>query len=288
MPSPATPFRADAAPLLDRTESVLRRVTQPVAFAGVLGMLAVAGVTVVAVGLRWSGVDGITAMNEIVAMLFSGAIAATLPAATAQRVHLRIDLLGPAMGPRLRGWLDVLAATLAALAWAAHWGLTDFRGRSRAVSGSPSVSAGLVFALLWITMLLLMPVAAVMGLMRLVGTALFLNWRAAWSVLSSEPAGFLTNPQVAALPLFLLMGSFAMVAGLSEDVYRLARAVLGRLRGGLALATVGGARGSGPSPDRRWPPSPLSAALPCQKCGRRAIPPHCRRARSRQGERWAR
>ena len=90
-----------------------------------------------------------------------------------------------------------------------------------------------------------MPVAALTGLMGLAGTALFLGWRPAWSELASETVGFLTNPQVAALPLFLLMGAFAMVAGLSDDVYALTRAVLGRLRGGLGLATVGGCAGFG-------------------------------------------
>jgi len=327
-PAPTLPHIQDA--IAGRIACALRAITRPVAFAGVLGMLAVAGVTVAAVILRWTGAGGIVAINEIVGMAFAVAVAATLPAATAQRVHLKIDLLGPVMGPRLRLWMDLLgslllllflfllarevqayagrmlsggrttpilgwpvgpfmqavaallwataavqavitgldltralrgpcrdagrthplvwlllAATIAALAWAFWWGWTDFRGMSRAVTGVPSASVGLGFLLLWAALLLLMPVASVMGLMGLVGTALFLGWRPAWSVLSSETVGFLTNPQVAALPLFLLMGSFAMVAGLSDDVYRLARAVLGRLRGGLALATVGGCAGFG-------------------------------------------
>jgi C4-dicarboxylate transporter, DctM subunit len=327
----ASPARIDsAAPPASQVGALLCRIAQPVAFAGVLGMLVVAVVTVVAVLLRWSGLGGIVAMNEIVGMLFAVAIAATLPAATAQRVHLRIDLLGSWMGPGLRRWIDLagslllllflfllarevqahagrltaggrttsilgwpvgpfiqavavllwataavqavvagldlvralrrpgresgrthpavwllLACTLAALAWVGWWAWSDFRGLSRVVTGSPSASVGLGFVLLWAALLLLFPVSAVMGLMGLVGTALFLAWRPAWSVLSSETVGFLTNPQVAALPLFLLMGSFAMVAGLSDDVYRLARAVLGRLRGGLALATVGGCAGFG-------------------------------------------
>lgn len=326
MPHPQTDVLS-RKPVID---VVLHRVTRPLAFAGVLGMLAVAGVTVVAVLLRWSGLGGLAAMNEITGMLFAVAIAATLPAATAQRVHLRIDLLGGMMGPRLRRLMDLLGSlllllfltllarevyaysgrlisggrtttilgwpvgqfvravgillwatvgvqavttaldlrrmtlretagdgrthplvwvlllgTAVALAWLVWWGWGDFRGMSRAVTNAPLASVGMGFVLLWAALLLLFPVSAVMGLMGLVGTALFLDWRPAWSVLSSETVGFLTNPQVAALPLFLLMGSFAMVAGLSDDVYRLARAALGRYRGGLALATVGGCAGFG-------------------------------------------
>lgn len=342
MPHPQT----DILPRKPVIDVVLHRVTRPLAFAGVLGMLAVAAITVIAVMLRWSGLGGLAAMNEITGMLFAVAIAATLPAATAQRVHLRIDLLGGMMGPRVRRMMDFLGSVLlllfvvllarevyaysgrlisggrtttilgwpvgqfvravgvllwatvavqavicaldlrrmalrapagnagdnsacdaacdaasggrthplvwglmlgtaVAVAWLVWWGWGDFRGMSRVVTRAPLASVGVGFALLWAALLLLFPVSAVMGLMGLVGTALFLNWGPAWSVLSSETVGFVTNPQVAALPLFLLMGSFSMVAGLSDDVYRLARAGLGRYRGGLALATVGGCAGFG-------------------------------------------
>lgn len=108
MPHPQTDVLS-RKPVID---VVLHRVTRPLAFAGVLGMLAVAGVTVVAVLLRWSGLGGLAAMNEITGMLFAVAIAATLPAATAQRVHLRIDLLGGMMGPRLRRLMDLLGSLL--------------------------------------------------------------------------------------------------------------------------------------------------------------------------------
>ena len=40
------------------------------------------------------------------------------------------------------------------------------------------------------------------------------------------------------IPLFILMGSFAFSAGMSEDLYRAVHKLLGHLRGGLAMATV--------------------------------------------------
>jgi C4-dicarboxylate transporter DctM subunit len=61
----------------------------------------------------------------------------------------------------------------------------------------------------------------------------------------SEVARFLTNYELATLPLFLMMGSFAAVAGVASDLYRLAQAALGSLRGGLALATIAGCAGFG-------------------------------------------
>lgn len=111
MPPSPTQTQHQALPV-HGIEAMLRRVAQPVAFAGVLGMLAVAGVTVAAVTLRWLGLGGIIAMNEIVGMLFAVAIAATLPAATAHRVHLKIDLLGGWMGPGLRRWMDLAGSLL--------------------------------------------------------------------------------------------------------------------------------------------------------------------------------
>jgi tripartite ATP-independent transporter DctM subunit len=50
----------------------------------------------------------------------------------------------------------------------------------------------------------------------------------------------LTNYVFTALPPFILMGQLAFYTGLSSDAYDLARRWLGQLRGGLAVATIGG------------------------------------------------
>lgn len=42
-----------------------------------------------------------------------------------------------------------------------------------------------------------------------------------------------------------MMGSFAAVAGLANDIYALAHALLSGFRGGLALVTIGGCAGFG-------------------------------------------
>jgi tripartite ATP-independent transporter DctM subunit len=99
--------------------------------------------------------------------------------------------------------------------------------------------------LMWVLLLGLIPMAAAIGMIGLVGTGLLLGFGPAFSAFATEASGFLTNYQVATLPLFLMMGSFAAVAGVAEDVYRLAQAVLGRFRGGLAMATIGGCAGFG-------------------------------------------
>ncbi len=92
---------------------------------------------------------------------------------------------------------------------------------------------------------MLIPIGAVMVLLGFLGTSLLLDTGPALSVVGSEVAAFLTNGQLAVLPLFLMMGVLASAAGLSEDIYRLAQALLGHFRGGLALATIGGCAGFG-------------------------------------------
>jgi tripartite ATP-independent transporter DctM subunit len=98
---------------------------------------------------------------------------------------------------------------------------------------------------LWLLMVLYVPLTAAMGLVGLAGTILMIDAQPALSVLGNEAVQFLTNSQVAVLPMFLMMGSFAVVAGLSRDIYELAHTLLAHRRGGLALATIGGCGGFG-------------------------------------------
>ncbi|MDH3760036.1 MAG: TRAP transporter large permease [Gammaproteobacteria bacterium] len=89
------------------------------------------------------------------------------------------------------------------------------------------------------------PVGVAMAIAGAVGFGILTSWGAALSLFATEPAGVLASPDLAVIPLFLLMGSFAGVSGLSADIYRLAYAFVGHRRGGLALATIGGCAGFG-------------------------------------------
>jgi C4-dicarboxylate transporter DctM subunit len=97
-----------------------------------------------------------------------------------------------------------------------------------------------LFLLMWSLVLLAFPLGAAMALVGLFGSALLTGIDPALSVLATEPSTFLTNEQVATLPLFLMMGSFAVAGGLSSDIYNLAHKLIGHFRGGVALATIGG------------------------------------------------
>jgi C4-dicarboxylate transporter, DctM subunit len=109
----------------------------------------------------------------------------------------------------------------------------------------PLLFMTIILILLWALLILYVPLAVVMGLLGTLTAVLFIGLEPALTVLGNESVQFLTNSQVAVLPMFLMMGSFAVVAGMSGDIYELAHTLLAQRRGGLALATIGGCAGFG-------------------------------------------
>ena len=146
-----------------------------------------------------------------------------------------------ANGPLTIAALAVLAVT-AVLFFA---GVAAFPALTELARGNPVTFTVIVMLVLWGLMVIYVPLTAAMGLLGLAGTMLMIDPNPALSVLGNEAVQFLTNSQVAVLPMFLMMGSFAVVAGLSSDIYELAHTLLSHRRGGLALATIGGCGGFG-------------------------------------------
>jgi C4-dicarboxylate transporter DctM subunit len=109
----------------------------------------------------------------------------------------------------------------------------------------PLEIGGLGLAALFLLMLLQIPIGFAMIIVGVVGFALQSGWGPALTLLVNEPTGVLSSADLATVPLFLLMGTFASVAGFSTDIYNAAAAVLGHRRGGLAYATMGGSAAFG-------------------------------------------
>ena len=135
--------------------------------------------------------------------------------------------------------MSVGALLLAAAVYAAT---TAYQPMLTSASTAFSIS---VFFLLWVLILLFVPIAAALVICALVGTGVLMGYPSALNILGSETVGLITNEELAVLPLFMIMGAFAGVAGLSSDIYRLAHATFSPFRGGLALASVGGCAGFG-------------------------------------------
>ena len=89
------------------------------------------------------------------------------------------------------------------------------------------------------------PIGISIAIAGVVGFGLLSGWTAAFSLVASKGVGTLSSEDLAVIPLFLVMGSFANISGLAADIYRLAFAFVGHRKGGLALATIGGCAGFG-------------------------------------------
>jgi len=109
----------------------------------------------------------------------------------------------------------------------------------------PLEIGALGIAALFLLMLLQIPIGFAMIIVGVVGFALQGGWGPALALLVNEPTGVLSSADLATVPLFLLMGTFASVAGFSTDIYNAAAAFLGHRRGGLAYATIGGSAAFG-------------------------------------------
>ena len=109
----------------------------------------------------------------------------------------------------------------------------------------PIVVAVLGLAGMFALILLHVPLGVAMGVAGVVGFGLLAGFAPAFTLLASETATLFSSLDLAAIPLFLMMGAFATVAGLSEDLYRIAYAFVGHRRGGLSMATIGGCAGFG-------------------------------------------
>lgn len=83
-------------------------------------------------------------------------------------------------------------------------------------------------------------VGLAMAVVGFLGTWVIVGTGPAFSNLFMVPFGFLKDPNFIVLPLFVLMSEFIGLAGIGRDAYSAARTWLGHIRGGLALATIGG------------------------------------------------
>jgi tripartite ATP-independent transporter DctM subunit len=100
-------------------------------------------------------------------------------------------------------------------------------------------------AALFALVVLHVPLAFAMIAVGIVAFALQTDWGPALTFLATEPSQVLGSMDLAAVPLFLMMGAFVNVSGFSRDLYTAAAALLGHRRGGLAYATIGGSAAFG-------------------------------------------
>ncbi|MFQ5923957.1 MAG: TRAP transporter large permease [Anaerolineales bacterium] len=108
---------------------------------------------------------------------------------------------------------------------------------------TPTETGLLGLAGLFLFLALRMPVGIAMMFVGILGFAALKGWGPALAVLGSEPFVIASNYELTVIPLFVLMGNFASVSGMSRDLYGAAYAWFGHWRGGLASATIAACSG---------------------------------------------
>ncbi len=110
---------------------------------------------------------------------------------------------------------------------------------------SPGMQASMAFLVLYLLIAAQIPIGVSLAIVGVASLALTLGGEQALVVSQNEVGRALTSMDMAAIPLFLLMGNFATWAGLSGDIFNSGTALLGSRRGGLAMASVLGCGGFG-------------------------------------------
>jgi len=95
-----------------------------------------------------------------------------------------------------------------------------------------------IVVLMLLLFLLEMPVGFAMALVGLGGMWYVLSPTAALSTLGTEIWETFANYGLTVIPMFILMGQICFYSGVNESLYKTAYTWMGRIRGGLAMATV--------------------------------------------------
>ena len=98
--------------------------------------------------------------------------------------------------------------------------------------------AGIV--VLVVVFLLRMPVGFAMAFVGLAGFSVLVSVEAGLCILARDLFHSLSSYSLTVIPMFVFMGSLAAASGMSRRLYGASYSVLGKLRGGLAMATVAG------------------------------------------------
>ncbi|WP_160355442.1 TRAP transporter large permease subunit [Bordetella sp. 02P26C-1] len=102
----------------------------------------------------------------------------------------------------------------------------------------PATTSLICVGLLFLLLVIGAHIGVALGIAGVLGMYLTIGPDAAWAQLAMVPFATTNSFMLATIPLFILMGSFATQANLTTDLYRAAYTWLGRLPGGMAIATT--------------------------------------------------
>jgi tripartite ATP-independent transporter DctM subunit len=94
------------------------------------------------------------------------------------------------------------------------------------------------FVWLFALMLLRVPVGMAMGLVGVTGFGYLTGFAPAMKLVGQTTMRTVTDYSFGVIPMFLLMGAFVSVSGVSRELFRAANTFVGHWRGGLGVATI--------------------------------------------------
>ena len=107
-----------------------------------------------------------------------------------------------------------------------------------------SIVIGLIGIVVLIAVFLLgMPIGFAMAFVGFIGFSYLVSLPAGLSIIARDVFYNFSSYSLTVIPMFVFMGSIAFASGMSRRLYDAGYLLLGRLRGGLAMATVAGCAG---------------------------------------------
>src|SRR5246127_5475589 len=103
---------------------------------------------------------------------------------------------------------------------------------------SPETVAVIGFVCLFALMLLRVPVGMAMGLVGITGFGYLTGFGPALKLVGQTTMRTVTDYSFGVIPMFLLMGAFVSVSGISRELFRAANTFVGHWKGGLGIATI--------------------------------------------------
>ena len=95
-----------------------------------------------------------------------------------------------------------------------------------------------IFGIMLVFMALRVPIAIAMFVAGSMGYVMQTGWGPYSNFLNTQAFARFASYDLSVIPLFILMGHFATQGGISKALFRFAAAVMGRFKGGLAMAAV--------------------------------------------------
>ncbi|MDK3020204.1 TRAP transporter large permease [Pseudodonghicola flavimaris] len=100
------------------------------------------------------------------------------------------------------------------------------------------MSVTIVLILLALLLFTGLPVALAMGVSGAVGLYMFGGWPVLQGILKTTPLSTANDYEIITIPMFILMAEFVIISGVANDLFRAATIWVGRIRGGVAMATA--------------------------------------------------